>query len=130
MTDHADYRAIDGVTEFLGMRFPSYGVTEIDLRDEFMNRAGLVSGGVVFTLLDYAMGTALWEHITETEMIATTNISINYLRSARAGTIRATATVDRRNSRNASLRAEVHDATGELLATAVGSFAIFPRRPA
>jgi acyl-CoA thioesterase len=130
MTDHSERRTIDGVTGFLGMRFPAYGVTEIDLRDEFMNRAGLVSGGVVFTLLDYAMGTALWEQTTETEMIATTNISINYLRSARAGTIRATATVDRRNSRNASLRAEVHDAEGEVLATAVGSFAIFPRRPA
>lgn len=128
MTDHADYRSIDGVTGFLGMRFPAYGVTEIDVRDEFMNRAGLVSGGVVFTLLDYAMGTALWEQIDETEMIATTNISINYLRSVRAGTITATATVDRRNARNASLRAEVRDATDELLATAVGSFAIFPRR--
>lgn len=128
MTDHADYRAIDGVTDFLGMRFPAYGVTEIDVRDEFMNRAGLVSGGVVFSLLDYAMGTALWEHIDETEMIATTNISINYLRSVGAGTIIATAKVDRRNSRNASLRAEVRDATDELLATAVGSFAIFPRR--
>ena len=128
MTDHADYRAIDGVTDFLGMRFPAYGVTEIDVRDAFMNRAGLVSGGVVFSLLDYAMGTALWEHIDETEMIATTNISINYLRSVRAGTITATATVDRRNARNASLRAEVRDATDELLATAVGSFAIFPRR--
>lgn len=128
MTDHADYRAIDGVTDFLGMRFPAHGVTELDVRDEFMNRAGLVSGGVVFTLLDYAMGTALWEHIDDTQLIATTNISINYLRSVRAGTITATATVDRRNSRNASLRAEVRDATGEVLATAVGSFAIFPRR--
>jgi len=128
MTDHADYRAIDGVTGFLGMRFPAHGVTELDVRDEFMNRAGLVSGGVVFTLLDYAMATALWEHIDETEMIATTNISINYLRSVRAGTITATSTLDRRNSRNASLRAEVRDTTGELLATAVGSFAIFPHR--
>lgn len=35
---------------------------------------------------------------------------------------------DRRDARNASLRAEVRDATGELLDTAVGSFAIFPRR--
>ena len=42
-------------------------------------------------------------------MIATTNISINYLRSAREGTLRAQATMDRRNARNASLRGEVRE---------------------
>jgi acyl-coenzyme A thioesterase PaaI-like protein len=36
--------------------------------------------------------------------------------------------VDRRNRTNAVLRSEVRDSDGELLATAVGSYAIFPRR--
>jgi len=79
-------------------------------------------------LVDYAMATALWEHVTDAEDIATTNISLNYLRSARDGTIRATAVMDRRTSRAASLRAEVLHEDGTLLATAVGSFAVFPRR--
>lgn len=118
----------DGVTDFLGLRHTGWGTTELEVRPELMNMVGLVSGPVMFALIDYAMGTALWEHTTEDEHIATTNISINYLRSARAGTVRATATLDRRNSRNASLRAEARDDTDELLATAVGSFAIFPRR--
>lgn len=117
----------DGITEALGIRFTGWGRTELDVRPDLMNLTGLISGPVIFALVDYAMGSALWRETSEDELIATTNISINYLRSARAGTVRATATLDRRNSRNASLRAEVRDDTDELLATAVGSFAIFPR---
>ncbi len=121
-------QAIDEVTRWLGMRFPENGVTELDVRPEVFNPAGLVSGPVVMALVDYAMATALMVEVTESEGIATTNISINYIRSAREGVIRATGELDRRNSRSASLRAEVRHEDGTLLATAVGSFAIFARR--
>jgi len=118
----------DGVTGFLGIRHTGWGKTELDVRPELMNLAGLVSGPVVFALIDYAMGTALWRHVEAGEMIATTNLSINYVRSTSEGTIRAVATMDRRNRSNASLRAEVHHEDGTLMATAIGSFAIFRRR--
>jgi acyl-coenzyme A thioesterase PaaI-like protein len=36
--------------------------------------------------------------------------------------------VDRRNRRIAVLRSEVHHEDGRLIATAVGSYSIFPRR--
>jgi uncharacterized protein (TIGR00369 family) len=121
-------QAVDAVTRWLGMRFPAGGVTELDVHPGLFNPAGLVSGPVTMALVDYAMATALWEHVTDAEDIATTNISLNYLRSARDGTIRATAVMDRRTSRAASLRAEVLHEDGTLLATAVGSFAVFPRR--
>lgn len=128
MSDRARADGHDDVMGLLGIRHTGWGITELELRPALMNLGGLISGPVVFALVDYAMGTALWRHVKDGEMIATTNISINYLRSAREGKITAKATMDRRNSRNASLRAEVRDGEDELLATAVGSFAIFPRR--
>jgi acyl-coenzyme A thioesterase PaaI-like protein len=36
--------------------------------------------------------------------------------------------VDRRNRTNAVLRSEVRTGSGELLATAIGTYTIFPRR--
>ncbi len=130
MTGRPAQDAADDVTRWLGMRFPAGGVTELDVRPTLFNPAGLVSGPVTMALVDYAMATALWEHVTDAEDIATTNISLNYIRSAREGTIRATATMDRRNARAASLRAEVVHEDGTLMATAIGSFAIFSRRVA
>ncbi|MTD45964.1 hotdog fold thioesterase [Conexibacter sp. W3-3-2] len=128
MTGRPADQAVDDVTRWLGMRLPASGVTELDVRPALFNPAGLVSGPVTMALIDYAMATALWAHVTEDEDIATTNISVNYLRSAREGRIRATATMDRRTARAASLRAEVLHEDGTLMATAVGTFAIFARR--
>lgn len=128
MADRRAEHAVDDLTRWMGIRFPRYGVTELDVVEKLFNPAGLVSGPVTMALVDYAMATALWEHVTDAEDIATTNISLNYIRSARDGVIRATATLDRRNARAASLRAEVVHEDGTLMATAVGSFAIFPRR--
>lgn len=130
MTPRSAQDAVDDVTRWMGMRFPAGGVTELDVHPGLFNPAGLVSGPVTMALVDYAMATALWEHVTELEDIATTNISLNYLRSTREGTIRATATMDRRNARAASLRAEVRHEDGTLMVTAIGSFAIYPRRTA
>lgn len=130
MTGRPAHQAVDAVTSWLGMRLPENGVTELEVHPGLFNPAGLVSGPVTMALIDYAMATALWAEVTDTEDIATTNISVNYIRSAGDGLIRATAVLDRRNARSASLRAEVVRGDGELMATAVGTFAIFARRSA
>lgn len=62
------------------------------------------------------------------ERIATINISINYLRTARGGEVVCTSRVDRRNDRVAVLSSEVRDDDERLLATAIGSFSIFPKQ--
>ena len=49
------------------------------------------------------------------------------MQTAREGDVLCSARVDRRNDRVAVLRAEVSHEDGRLLATAVGSFAIFPK---
>jgi uncharacterized protein (TIGR00369 family) len=100
---------------------------KLEVRDELINPAGLLSGPVAYALVDYSMGSALWAQKNPGERIATINISINYLRTAREGQVRCTSRVDRRNDRVAVLSSEVRDADERLLATAIGSFSVFPK---
>ena len=119
-------RGIDGLTRFLGMRWDSYDTVRLEVRPELINPAGLLSGPVAYAMVDYSMGSALWAQRNSGERIATINISINYLRTAREGDVVCESTLDRRNDRVAVLRSEVSDEGGRLLATAIGSFSIFP----
>lgn len=111
----------------MGVRWDDAQTTRLTVRPELMNRAGLLSGVVAFTLIDYGMGSTLWPHTSEEEAIATLNISITYLRTAREGDVVCRSTLDRRTRTNAALRSEVtSDVSGDLIATAVGTYAIFP----
>lgn len=98
----------------------------LTIRPELINPAGLLSGPVAYAMIDYSMGSALWVEREKGERIATISIAINYLRTAREGDVFCDSTLDRRNDRVAVLRSEVTDESGRLLATAIGSFSIFP----
>ncbi len=120
-------QGIDGLSRFVGMRWESAERVRIHVRPELINPAGLLSGAVTYALVDYSMGSALWAQRNRGERIATINISINYLRTAREGEVVCTSRVDRRNDRVAVLSSEVRDAEDRLLATAIGSYSIFPK---
>lgn len=119
---------LDAVSEFMGFRYEAPGRIRLAVRPELLNPAGLLSGPVPFALIDYAMGSALWQEVTDEEGIATINVAINYVATARSGDVVCIASVDRRTRTNAVLRSEVSADDGRLLATAVGSYAIFARR--
>jgi uncharacterized protein (TIGR00369 family) len=119
-------KGIDGLTSWLGVRWDSHEQVRLTVRDELINAGGLLSGPVTFALVDYSMGSALWAERNPGERIATINISINYMRTAREGEVVCRSWLDRRNDRVAVLRSEVRDDRDRLLATAVGSFSIFP----
>ena len=122
----------DEITDFLGFRIEDRGRISLTVTPALMNGGGMLSGIVPFGLIDYAMGTALWPDVGPGESIATLNISINYIATAREGDIVCVAEVDRRTRTNAVLRAEVTTVEDEprLLASAIGSYAIFATRGA
>ena len=124
----AQPRHLDGVSEFFGFRYEAPGRMRLTIRPDLMNGGGLLSGAVAFSMIDYTMGSALWMQLTEEESIATLNIAINYVATAREGDIVCTAEVDRRNRRAATLTSRVHTDDGRLLATAIGAYSIFPRK--
>ena len=97
----------------------------LTIRPELINAAGLLSGPVTFALVDYCMGSTLWQETTDEEAIATIGISINYIQTATTGDVVCTTTLDRRNRTNAVLSSEVRHEDGRLLATAIGSYTIF-----
>ncbi len=119
---------LDGITRFLGARWEAPEVVRLTIRPELINAGGLLSGVVTYALVDYSMGSTLWAQTSEEEGIATVNIAVNYVQTALEGEIVCRTTLDRRNRRTATLRSEVSHEDDRLLVTAIGTYAIFPRR--
>jgi uncharacterized protein (TIGR00369 family) len=119
---------IDDVSRFFGIRWESPERSRFTIRPDLINAGGLLSGVATYAIVDYTMGSALWRQTTGEESIATVNIAINYIQTATEGDVLCDTQVDRRNRRSAVLRSEVRHEDGRLLATAIGSYAIFPRR--
>ncbi|MBA3261599.1 MAG: PaaI family thioesterase [Thermoleophilaceae bacterium] len=111
----AQAQGIDGISRWIGMRWDSADTVRVEIRPELINAAGLLSGAVTYAQVDYCMGSTLWRETAGDEGIATVSIAINYVATATEGEIVCRTTLDRRNRR---------------LATAIGSFTIFPRRNA
>lgn len=124
----AGLKALDGVSGFMGMRWDDPQTVRLRIRPELINASGLLSGVATYALVDYCMGSTLWVQTTPEELIATIGISINYIQTATEGEIVCTTELDRRNRTTAVMRSEVRHEDGRLLATAIGSFAIFQRR--
>jgi uncharacterized protein (TIGR00369 family) len=77
----------------------------------------IVHGGMVSTLLDTAMGGACWSVLAEDESFLTADLRVEFMRSARPGTLRAEGRVVQRNRRVAFCSAELYAQDGELLAS-------------
>jgi uncharacterized protein (TIGR00369 family) len=119
---------IDGVSRWFGIRWDSATTARLTIRPELINAGGLLSGVATYALVDYVMGSTLWAQTTDDEGIATVNIAINYVQTATEGDVICTTELDRRNRTAATMRSEVRHDDGRLMATAIGSYAIFPRR--
>jgi uncharacterized protein (TIGR00369 family) len=78
----------------------------------------IVHGGMVATLLDTAMGGACWSLVDDDESFLTADLRVEFMRSARPGTLRAEGRVIQRNRRVAFCSADLYDEADELLAAA------------
>ena len=112
----------------MGIRWEDPHTVRLQIRPELINAGGLLSGVVTYAMVDYCMGSTLWAQTTDEERIATISISINYLQSATEGEIVCRTELDRRNRTIGILKSLVHAEDGRLLATAIGSYSIFPRK--
>ena len=121
-------RSLDGVSGFMGLRWEDPQTVRMRIRPELINGGGLLSGVATYAMVDYCMGSTLWVQTTAEERIATISISINYVQTATEGELVCRTTLDRRNRSNAVMRSEVRHEDGRLLVTAIGSYAIFPKR--
>jgi uncharacterized protein (TIGR00369 family) len=88
----------------------------------------IVHGGMVATLLDTAMGGACWTLLDHHEAFLTSNLSVEFIRSARPGLLRGDGRVVSRNKRAVFCAAELFDEEGRLLAASRCTQIILPAR--
>lgn len=81
---------------YIGLRVtvaePDLAVVEIELRPDLRNRAGILQGGLIATLIDVAAGVVA-ARAADAETVVTADMTIHYLAPARVGPIRATGRV-------------------------------------
>ena len=101
----------------------------VDLAPHHTNNRGVAHGGVVSSLLDSAMGAAVISAIPKEWWCATTGLSIQFVTGPREGRVTAVGRVIRRGKSIAFVHGEAHDASGRLVATAQGTWHLWPFRP-
>jgi uncharacterized protein (TIGR00369 family) len=101
----------------------------LDVREEFTNRRGVVHGGAVSALLDSALGAAVISGIQPQEWCGTIQISVRFLIPARGPRLTAYGRFQRRGLHVAFADGKVVDVDDRTVATAEGSWYIWPTRP-
>lgn len=105
----------------LGMRDGAFTI-ELDLEPRHMSRANRAHGGVLFTLLDTALGRAIIEELPPGRGCATVELKINYFRPVQEGTLRAAGRCVQRTKSLAYAEGEIVNAEGKILARASATF--------
>ncbi len=104
---------------------PGTAVAVLDVDERHLNPNGIVHGGVVFTLVDTAMGRATLSVLDEGCICASIEVSVRYLRPVGGGRLVATATVLRAGRRIVHLEGAVHvEGDDRPAAVLQGSFAV------
>jgi uncharacterized protein (TIGR00369 family) len=88
----------------------------------------IVQGGLVTALLDAAMGGSCWTVLDREQAFLTADLRVEFLRSARVGTLSAHGWVVRRTRRVVFCAAELHvgETKGELLASSRCTQVVLP----
>jgi|CXWL01.1.fsa_nt_gi acyl-CoA thioesterase len=101
----------------------------LTLAARHMNPNDVAHGAVAFTLMDTAMGAAVMTVLDDSQRCATIEIHTRFHRGASGGVLTAEATVLTAGRTIVHLQARTHDTSGNLVASATGSFAVIQPRP-
>jgi acyl-CoA thioesterase len=127
----ADTDGVFPLRTYIGMDLdspePGHTLASVTIADEHLNPNGVVHGGVIFTMVDTAMGGACMGVLGDGEICASIEVQVRFLRAVSTGEIVADTTVLRQGRRVIQLESRVIDQQGILIATAAGSFAVITR---
>jgi uncharacterized protein (TIGR00369 family) len=103
--------------------FAERGAIEVffDARADFANPMGNVQGGFLAAMLDDTLGPALAATLGDGEFAPTLELKVSFLRPAAPGRITGIGRVVHRGGSIAFLGRELHDQTGNVLATATAT---------
>ncbi len=97
-----------------------------DAGEQHLNPAGTVHGGLLATLIDTAMASAVRSATGDGEAPATTQLTLAFLRAARPGPLSATAHISKQGEHLLLCEADIEQ-DGRTLVHAVGTFAVLAR---
>ncbi|MGY2129446.1 PaaI family thioesterase [Blastococcus sp. SYSU DS0617] len=97
-----------------------------EVTDEHLNPAGTLHGGVLATLVDTAMGTAVRTATGEDDVPATSQLTVTYLRPGTKGRLVVTGRLRTRGQHLTVCEAEVEQ-DGKAIGHAVATFALLHR---
>ena len=122
-----DEETVSGFAERLGARAEDAGEgrarIRFEARDEHLNAAGTVHGGVLATLVDTAMGLAARTAIGADDVPATSQLTVTYLRPGKPGPLEVTAQLRTRGQHLTVCDADVEQ-EGSAIVHAVATFAL------
>jgi len=107
--------------EYLGV-IEGATTLQLDLCQKHMSRANRVHGGVLFSLLDSALGRSIVNALPEGRGCATVEIKINYFRPIQSGRVTARGWKRELTKSLGYAEGEVVNEAGKVLARASGTF--------
>lgn len=116
----------DPFTEWMGVEYlcDEHGLRRLalTLAPHHMSRAARVHGGVLFSLLDSALGGAVVNALPAGKGCATLELKINYFRPIQHGRVTAEGRLVNLSRSTAYAEGEVRNEEGKVLAKASGTF--------
>lgn len=103
---------------------PGWAVVEMEPQSELHgNLSGNVQGGVIAAVIDSALGSALRTVTEPGQRFVTLDLSCRYIRGIKpgTGTVSVRAEVEHAGRTTGTVRAQVHDGTGRLVASATST---------
>lgn len=120
---HVDKMPFNALLGIRVLRYHSDGLTVgCAVKDELLNSAGVLHGGVLATVADAAVGIALARHFGGKRAFTTTELKINYMRPVAEGKVRARARLLKVGSRICVGAVEMKNAADQLVAAALLSY--------
>jgi len=118
--DQAEFTRKLGI-EVLGMVDGAFTL-DLELQPMHMSRAERAHGGVLFTLLDTALGRSVLAALPEGRGCATVEINIHYFRPVHSGRIRTRGRLRELTRSLGYAEGEIENEDGKVLARASGTF--------
>lgn len=97
---------------------------------QFVQGRGVVQGGIVSTMLDFAAAFAALAVIPDGQTAATASMTVNFQGAVRAGLVNATGTVERAGKRLVFTRAQIVGEADRVMAVATAVMTVLPDVPA
>jgi uncharacterized protein (TIGR00369 family) len=115
--------------DYIGMKEVELGdghsVIRLEVTENLLQRRSSVHGGVLATLIDAAIGSAVRSELSEEQFSATVEMKINYLRPAKGSYLLAKGQIVQRGKNLAVGSAEILNDEGKLVAMGTGTFMVF-----